>query len=33
MHFELTDDDSTDDATEPVAPGTCCCFAGCQEIM
>lgn len=25
MQFELDDDDSTDDVTEPVAPGTSTC--------
>lgn len=25
MQFETTDETRTDDSTEPVAPGTCCC--------
>lgn len=33
MQFELADDDRTDDATEPVAPGTSCCggLGGCLD--
>lgn len=26
MQFDLHTDDSTDDATDPVAPGTSCCI-------
>lgn len=28
MQFDVTDADRTDDATDPVAPGTCCA-GGC----
>lgn len=33
MQFECTDSDGTDDATEAVAPGTCCSTCQPYEVF